>query len=80
MKKKNKSSTIINQIQKIRTKNNVNWMNLLRLAFKNDPKNASKILSKITKLDKKISLLTTKLQKISNQYKFMKFKKKDRTL
>tara|TARA_Y100000816_G_C25928945_1_gene484404 strand:+ start:509 stop:709 length:201 start_codon:yes stop_codon:yes gene_type:complete len=66
MKKKNKSTTIINQIQKIRTKNNVNWMNLLRLAFKKDPKNASKILSKITKLDKKISLLTTKLQKISN--------------
>ena len=66
MKKKNKSTTIINQIQKIRTKNNVNWMNLLRLAFKKDPKNASKILGKITKLDKKISLLTTKLQKISN--------------
>ena len=66
MKKKNKSTTIINQIQKIRTKNNVNWMNLLRLAFKKDPKNASKILSKITNLDKKISLLTTKLQKISD--------------
>ena len=66
MKKKNKSSAIINQIQKIRTKNNVNWMNLLRLAFKKDPKNASKILSKITTLDKKISLLTTKLQKITN--------------
>ena len=66
MKKKNKSSAITNQIQKIRTKNNVNWMNLLRLAFKKDPKNASKILSKITTLDKKISLLTTKLQKITN--------------
>ena len=66
MKKKDKSSAIINQIQKIRTKNNVNWMNLLRLAFKKDPKNASKILSKITTLDKKISLLTTKLQKITN--------------
>lgn len=66
MKKKDKSSAIINQIQKIRTKNNINWMNLLRLAFKKDPKNASKILSKITALDKKISLLTTKLQKITN--------------
>jgi len=63
MKKIDKSSIIINQIQKIRTKNNVNWMNLLRLAFKKDPKNASKILTKITTLDKKISLLTTKLQK-----------------
>ena len=29
---------IINQIEKIRSKNNVNWMNVLRLAFKYDPK------------------------------------------
>tara|TARA_Y100000389_G_C17008872_1_gene293131 strand:- start:133 stop:333 length:201 start_codon:yes stop_codon:yes gene_type:complete len=65
MKKIKNSTHIINQIQKIRTKNNVNWMNLLKLAFKKDPKNASKILSKITSLDKKISELTTKLQKIT---------------
>ena len=65
MKKKDKSSQIIDQIQKIRTKNNVNWMNLLRLAFKKDPKNASKILTKITNLDKKISLLTSKLQRVT---------------
>ena len=31
---------IINQIEKIRSKNNINWMNLLRLAFKIDPKSA----------------------------------------
>ena len=31
---------IINQIQKIRSKNNVNWMNILKLAFKLDPKSA----------------------------------------
>jgi len=61
----NKSTKIINQIQKVRTKNNANWMNLLKLAFKKDPKNASKILSKITSLDKKISELTTQLQKIT---------------
>ena len=65
MKKIKNSTHIINQIQKIRTKNNINWMNLLKLAFKKDPKNASKILSKITSLDKKISELTTKLQKIT---------------
>ena len=35
---------IINQIEKIRSKNNINWMNLLRLAFKIDPKSASKIM------------------------------------
>ena len=38
---------IINQIQKVRSKNNVNWMNILKLAFKLDPKNASKIMKKI---------------------------------
>ena len=50
MKKNKKSISIINQIQNIRTKNNKNWMNLLKLAFKRDPKSASKILSKITNL------------------------------
>ncbi len=62
---KSKPLKIIDKIQKIRQKNNRNWMNLLRLAFKKDPKNASKILSKITSMDKKISLLTAKLQKIN---------------
>ena len=35
---KNKSLRIIDKIQKIRQKNNRNWMNLLRLAFKKDQK------------------------------------------
>ena len=52
---------IINQIQKIRSKNNVNWMNILRLAFKLDPKAASKIMKKINYDDKKISELLSKL-------------------
>ena len=54
---------IINQIQKIRSKNNVNWMNLLRLAFKLDPKNASNIMKRINYDDKKISSLLKKLSK-----------------
>ena len=54
---------IINQIQKIRSKNNVNWMNILKLSFKLDPKNASKIMSKINYDDKQISLLIKKLSK-----------------
>ncbi len=66
IKFKNKSIKIINDIQKIRSKNNKNWMNILKLAFKSNPKSASKILSKITNLDKKISRLTSKLQKINN--------------
>ena len=52
---------IINQIEKIRSKNNINWMNLLRLAFKIDPKSASKIMKKINYDDKKISNLLKKL-------------------
>ena len=54
---------IINQIQKIRSKNNVNWMNILKLAFKLDSKNASKIMKKINYDDKKIANLLSKLSK-----------------
>lgn len=54
---------IINQIQKIRSKNNVNWMNILKLAFKLDPKKASTIMKKINYDDKKISVLLSKLSK-----------------
>ena len=54
---------IINQIQKIRSKNNVNWMDLLRLAFKLNPKEASKIMKKINYDDKKISNLLSRLGK-----------------
>ena len=52
---------IIKQIEKIRSKNNVNWMNILRLAFKLDPKSAAKIMKKINYDDKKISNLLNKL-------------------
>ena len=52
---------IINQIKKIRSKNNVNWMNILKLAFKHDPRNASKIMKKINYDDKKISQLLKEL-------------------
>lgn len=54
-------SKIINEITKIRSNNNVNWMDLLKLAFKLDPKNASKIMKKINYDDKKISNLLNKL-------------------
>jgi hypothetical protein len=54
---------IINQIEKIRGKNNVNWMNILRLAFKYDPKGSAKIMSKIYSDDAKIGKLAKKLTK-----------------
>jgi len=61
MQSNNKYLTIISKIEKIRSKNNVNWMNILRLAFKLDPKSASKIMKKINYDDKKISNLLNKL-------------------
>ena len=59
--KNNNYLKIIKKIEKIRKKNNVNWMNILRLAFKLDPKNAAKIMKKINYDDKKISNLLNKL-------------------
>ena len=60
--KKNKK--IINKIEIIRSKNNKNWMDLLRLAFKYAPKEAKKILKKINQHDKKISNLFNEISKI----------------
>ena len=60
MKNKDK---LINSIQKIRVKNNKYWMDLLRLAFKHAPKEASSIIKKINSQDKKISKLLQKLEK-----------------
>lgn len=54
---------IIDQIQKIRSKNKVNWMNILKLAFKLDPDQDSKIMRKINYDDKQISKLLNKLAK-----------------
>ena len=38
---------IIDQIEKIRGKNNVSWMNVLRIAFKHSPSETAKVVSKI---------------------------------
>ena len=57
----NNNLKLINKIQKIRSKNNVNWMNILKLAFKHDSLNASKIMSKIYFDDQKISALVKTL-------------------
>ena len=61
--KNNNYLKIIDQIEKIRSKNNVNWMNVLRLAFKLDANQAKKIMQKINYDDKKISQLLSKLSK-----------------
>ena len=61
--KNNNYLKIIDKIEKIRSKNNVNWMNILRLAFKLDANQAKKIMQKINYDDKKISQLFNKLSK-----------------
>jgi hypothetical protein len=64
MKKINKSKNylkIISQIENIRKDNNINWMNILRIAFKNNPEEAAKVMSKIYSDDKRIGTLVKKL-------------------
>ena len=60
-KKVNHYLSIIDEIEKIRTKNNVNWMDVLRLAFKHAPNDAKKLMKKINLEDNKISELFEKL-------------------
>ena len=61
MIKNNKYLSIISKIEKVRSKNNVNWMDVLRLAFKLDSVAASKIMKKINHDDKEIAKLLSKL-------------------
>ena len=52
--------SIIDEIENVRSKNNVNWMEILRVAFKNAPEEALDIMKKIDKSDNKISELMKK--------------------
>ena len=61
-----KKISLVDQIEEIRRKNNKNWMDLLRLSFKLDYNNTSKILSEIYLDDQKISKLVKKL-KVKNK-------------
>lgn len=49
--------SIINKIEKVRTKNNVNWMDVLRVALKHAPDETIKLMKNINQKDKKISNL-----------------------
>jgi hypothetical protein len=64
-KKINQALKFVNQIQKIRSKNNKNWMDLLRLSLKLDFNLTSKILKEICKDDKRISNLAQKIYKLN---------------
>lgn len=54
---------IIKQIEKVRSKNNKNWMDLYRLAFAVAPNESVKIIKKILSRDKSVSRLAEKLIK-----------------
>lgn len=54
---------IIDEIEKVRTGNNVNWMDILRLAFTHAPEEARKLMKKIDHEDNRISELVKKLSK-----------------
>ena len=57
---------IIDQIQNVRSKNNKYWMDVLRLAFKFAPDQASVLMNKINVNDQKISKLVKKLSNKKN--------------
>ena len=48
---------IINKIEKVRSKNNVNWMDVLRVALKHAPDETIKLMKNINRKDRKISNL-----------------------
>ncbi len=65
VKKRRTDLEIINDVEKVRTKNNVNWMDILRLAFKHAPSDAKKLMKKINSHDTKISELLSELSEDS---------------
>jgi len=54
---------IIDEIENVRTKNNVNWMDLLRIAITENPKETKKILKNINSHDQQISKLFEQLSR-----------------
>ena len=48
---------IIDKIEKERSKNNVNWMDVLRFALNNAPDETIRLMESINKKDRKISSL-----------------------
>ena len=62
-KKKINYNKIFNNIEKIRSRNNKNWIDILRLAFKHSPNEAKKIFKQIVNKDKKLIKLAKDLHK-----------------
>ena len=52
---------LIKKIEKIRQKNNGNWMDILKIAFKHSPQETAKVMRNIYSDDNQISKLVKKL-------------------
>ncbi len=52
---------IIDEIEQVRTRNNVNWMDILRLGFTHAPEETRALIGKINQEDGRISDLYRKL-------------------
>ena len=61
---KKKYSQIIDKIENLRKKNNINWMNILRLAMRHAPKETKELLKKINNFDKRISKEVNSITKL----------------
>ena len=65
-KKISQGIKLINEIQNIRSKNNKNWMDLLKLSLRLDFDKTSKIIKEICKEDKRISNIAQKIYKLKD--------------
>jgi hypothetical protein len=52
---------VIDEVERVRMRNNVNWMDVLRLAFRHAPDEARVLMKKINEEDGEISELLSKL-------------------
>ena len=56
-----RNNRLIDKIQEIRKKNNVNWMDILRIAFESSPDKTKKVFKNIFTDDKNINAISKKL-------------------
>ena len=52
---------LLDEIQEVRSRNNINWMDVLRLAFKYSPDEARELVGRINSEDQRISELFAQL-------------------
>jgi len=52
---------LLDQITRVRAQNNVNWVELLRIALRADPKATKEVLGKVLIMDLQVSRLTRAL-------------------